>query len=168
MGFIKKLLGGLFAFLGGLAKLLGLGKKSEYFMEAGPVESIKDAAQSAVKTVMDAAEETTPPAKAKAPAPKVTAPDDSEASVVQAVAAGLTNDLNGSKSSKTAAAAAAASTPVVKESSVATVKSAPEAALDNTFAPKFLISSNTLSSRRRPGPSLSPFLDMAKQMKPQG
>ncbi|MBW4651794.1 MAG: hypothetical protein KME20_01860 [Kaiparowitsia implicata GSE-PSE-MK54-09C] len=166
MGFIKKLLGGLFAFLGGLAKLLGLGKKSEYFLEAEPIESIKDAAQSAVKTVMDAAEETTPPAKA--PAPKVTAAEDSEASVVQAVAADLTDDLNGSKSSKTAAAAAAASKSVVKESSVATVKSSPETALDNTFAPKFLISSNTLSSRRRPGPSLSPFLDMAKQMKPQG
>ncbi|MBV8884562.1 MAG: hypothetical protein JO235_11280 [Chroococcidiopsidaceae cyanobacterium CP_BM_RX_35] len=35
---------------------------------------------------------------------------------------------------------------------------------ETTFAPKYLIPSNSSNSRRRPGPNMNPFLDMARQV----
>jgi len=39
---------------------------------------------------------------------------------------------------------------------------------ETTFAPKYLIPSASSKSRRRPGPSMNPFLDMARQVKTPG
>ncbi|MGG6297425.1 hypothetical protein ACQ4M4_23775 [Leptolyngbya sp. AN02str] len=162
MGLIKKLLGGLFAFVGGLfgglAKVAGLGKKSEYFLEAEPAPA--SAAKSA---------DAKPAGVTVNAASKVDAPARTQEALVQAVAADLKVDLQNDSNGKKDATlnAAAADKPVVAPSKVPTVKASVEDGV-KTFAPEFLISSNTRSSRRRPGPSLNPFLDMAKQMKPQG
>lgn len=140
MGFISKLFGGIFAVLGavfgGLFKLVGLGKKSEYFLEA-------DAAKGAPAPA-------SAPAKASAPAPAKVAEAPAPAPKPVAPAVASTNG----KVAKTDAAVAAA-TPVA----------ATEPEIKN-FATTY--SANGTSSRRRPGPSLNPFLDMAKQMKTQG
>jgi hypothetical protein len=144
MGLIKKLLGGLFSFLGGLGKLLGLGKSSEYFLEAEPSSSAAAAAP-----VAEAAPATTE-APVAAPAP---------AAAVAAVAPPATDVTSNGK-----APAAAAPAPVP------TAKPTPEdkPAADQTFAPNFVVLSSSRSGRRRPGPSLNPFLDMARQVRPQG
>ena len=39
---------------------------------------------------------------------------------------------------------------------------------ETTFAPKYLAPNTTSNSRRRPGPSMNPFLDMARQVKNPG
>ncbi|WP_448598654.1 hypothetical protein [Thermoleptolyngbya sp.] len=142
MGLIKKLLGGLFSFLRGLGKLLGLGKSSEYFLEAEPSDSSAP--------VVPVAEAAPPTAEAPAAAPVPGA-------AVAAVAPPATDVTTNGKAPAAAAPAAAP-------------KPAPEAApaTDQTFAPNFVFLSSSRSGRRRPGPSLNPFLDMARQVRPQG
>lgn len=39
---------------------------------------------------------------------------------------------------------------------------------ETTFAPKYLAPTGSSNSRRRPGPSMNPFLDMARQVKTPG
>lgn len=39
---------------------------------------------------------------------------------------------------------------------------------ETTFAPKYLAPNGSSNSRRRPGPSMNPFLDMARQVKTPG
>ncbi|MBV9385423.1 MAG: hypothetical protein JOZ78_03235 [Chroococcidiopsidaceae cyanobacterium CP_BM_ER_R8_30] len=43
-----------------------------------------------------------------------------------------------------------------------------QAHAETTFAPKYLIPSNSSNSRRRPGPNMNPFLDMARQVNARG
>jgi len=132
MGFIKKLFGGLFALLGalfgGIGNLLGLGKKSEFFLEADGIDDAKAA----------------PVAKAA----KVEAPAAKPAKV-EAVAP-ATASANGKVA--TAAAPAPVEAPVVDG--------------PKTFAPNFLTNTSA-GNRRRPGPSLNPYMDMVKKMKTQ-
>jgi hypothetical protein len=138
MGFINKLFGGLFAVLGsifgGLFKLIGLGKKSEYFLEA------------------DAASGTSTEAKAPAPAKVEAKPAPAKAAAKSAPATPAAASTNGKVANP--APAVAAAKPVAPAEPQAT-----------NFATNFSV--NGTSSRRRPGPSLNPFLDMAKQIKPQ-
>lgn len=147
MGFINKLLGGLFALIGGLfstvGKVLGLGKKSEYFLEA---EDEKGSTSVSAKPQPQVAQKT------EAPAPTAK-PQEMTTIEVPATSA----SLNGKIEVPKAAADAAPKNPAP----------VPEAPAIKTFAPNFLVS-NGSSSRRRPGPSLNPFLDMAKNMKTQG
>lgn len=141
MGFIKKLFGGLFALLGalfgGIGGLLGLGKKSEFFLEADGASEAKAA----------------PVAKAAkvAKAEKVEAPAAKPAKV-EAVA-----PATASSNGKVAPTAPAAPAPVAAPVAVSGPK---------TFAPNFLTNTSA-GSRRRPGPSLNPYMDMAKKMKTQ-
>jgi hypothetical protein len=121
MGLIKKLFGGIFALLGGILKIFGIGK-SDYYME---VEGT--AAPTAAPAAQPAVTEPSP-VVAAAPAPVAPAP-----TVVAAPPA-----------------------------PVAPAKPKPEPGL--TFAPTFLVPSLS-GGRRRPGPSLDAFMDMAKQVK---
>lgn len=43
-----------------------------------------------------------------------------------------------------------------------------QAPTETTFAPKYLAPNSSSNSRRRPGPSMNPFLDMARQVKTPG
>lgn len=125
MGFIGKIIGGIFSFLGSLlgvlGKLFGL-KKSEYYLE------------------LDEAKGETAPA---ARAPVETAP---AAAAPQAAVASK----------------AAATVPEQTPAAVST-GNGNSSADGMTFATDFLVVS-TLPRRRRPGPSLSAFKEMAKDM----
>jgi len=148
MGFIKQLLGGIFSLLGsifgGLAKLVGLGKKSEYFLEAEPVDS---AAMSE------------PQAAASTKASAVNSSGQSATAASNGSAASTSKKKKISKKAAQAEAAASATpTPVA---------ATPAVPVNVTFAPDYLITANSRSGRRRPGPSMNPFRDMARQVNSQ-
>jgi predicted lipid-binding transport protein (Tim44 family) len=127
MGLIKSIFGAIFGLIGGIFKtiggLVGLGKKSEFYMELNEADS--SSLPATPSTSAPAAKAEAAPAQAKTAAP-ATAP-------------------------KTAAPAPA--------------PAAPAAPVPTAFASNYLtIVGTSQSSRRRPGPSLSPFRDMAKQV----
>lgn len=137
MGLITKLFGGILAFLGSIFKVFNIFKKSEYFLEA-------DDAKSSVADV---------------PPPKAVKPSSEKKSVEKqpAAAAAKAEPSNGKIAEPAATLAAAA--PVNVDPKVAEAFKSTE-----LFAPNYLVSSGS-NSRRRPGPSLNRFMDMAKQVK---
>lgn len=156
MGLIKNIFGGIFAFFGSILKVFGIGK-SGYYVElpeekSAPQKLVDDKAitQKAVdqrKPVEDTAANQPAPAKAEAVQEVQSKAIDKPAPVK------VDQPVNRLEPKGSTAAAPAAAKPIQQ----------PEAV--GTFAPNFLVP--TLSSgRRRPGPSLSSFLDMAKQMNP--
>ena len=143
MGLIKNILGGIFGLIGGIfgsiAKIFGVGKQGEFYME------LDDAAQpiaDAVKAVV-----------ADAPATDSAAPV-AVASTAQPEQASFKEQIPATPP------AATQSTPAQQ---VATVEAKmPEVA---NFATDYLVNPKTnFSPRRRPGPSLSSFKGMAKDM----
>ena len=138
MGLIKKILGGFLAFLGGIAKVFGLGKKGDFYMELN---------ESAAPTLEA-------PAAAPKPAPVATENKPQK---------GKTSK----KASKAAQNGKVATEPVAQDKvpvappkpTVAAVPQLTNFATDYLVNPKL-----NRSPRRRPGPSISPFKDMAKQM----
>lgn len=174
MGLINKLLGGLFAFLGGLfgaiGKTVGLGKKSEYFLELE--ESKKPKSQKTEAPAMVKAE-LAEPAKLKAAAtpvpppakPEASAPSTPPAQPVKAAKA----EANPEAKPEAKAEAKPEAKPEPKAPAPQPVKSTPAPATPaQTFAPNFLVQTNSTNGRRRPGPSMNYFLDMAKQVKTTG
>ncbi|MGB3137878.1 MAG: hypothetical protein WBG38_07635 [Nodosilinea sp.] len=147
MGLIKSIFGAIFGLIGGIFKtvggLVGLGKKSEFFLEL-----IEDDNQPAIAPSAPA-----PVAKAEAPA----APTASETPAKAAKA---------SKKKATKSPAKAAAKGSVEETPTPAPAPAPKEPVATAFASKYLTTVGTaLPRRRRPGPSLSPFMDMAKQVK---
>lgn len=141
-GFIKKLFGGLFSFLGGLFG----GKKSKdsgYFLEFEEAQGTGSAPTKPEGATPKAAETPTAP---EAPAP---------------VAAAATGQPEVPAAAPVPAAKPAAVAP--KPTPVVAAKPAVPAG-PTTFAPQYLAPKAT-NSRRRPGPSLSSYLTMAKQMR---
>jgi predicted lipid-binding transport protein (Tim44 family) len=136
MGLIKSIFGAIFGLLGGIFKtvsgLVGLGKKSEFFME------------------LDESDSSTQPAAAL--------PASAESGAAPAKAA--------SKTPAKASAKAATKAPAKAAPAPAPVVTAPAQPVPTAFASTYLTTVGTsMPRRRRPGPSLSPFLDMAKQVK---
>ena len=141
MGLIKSIFGTIFGLLGGIFKtvsgLVGLGKKSEFFMELDESDS---SAQPAAALTAPAEVKSAAPAKAVTPAP--------------------------AKAPAKASAKAAPKAPAKAAPAPAPVATAPAEPAPTAFASTYLTTVGTsLPRRRRPGPSLSPFLDMAKQVK---
>jgi predicted lipid-binding transport protein (Tim44 family) len=137
MGLIKSIFGAIFGLIGGIFKtvggLVGLGKKSEFFMELA--ESDSDS-QTAAPAKVEPAQAKAEPAPAKAEPAKALAKAPAQ----------------------TKAPVNAAPTP-------APVAAAPAGPVPTGFASNYLTSvGTTMPRRRRPGPSLSPFMDMAKQV----
>ena len=138
-----------------------LGKKSGYYLEL-PEEEI------------DAIPE--PPATPAAPAPAPTAPVAATAAVETATATETPAADSNSKNKKTKTAAAAPQAPAVSSRDPVDIIRAAIAASGNssqpteeppaepTFAGDYLMP-NPSPRRRRPGPSMSPFKSMAKDMK---
>ncbi|HHP7244555.1 MAG TPA: hypothetical protein ACFE0H_07705, partial [Elainellaceae cyanobacterium] len=155
---IRKLLGGIFGFIKGifgfLGGLLGIGKSSGYFLE---LDDSQDAPKPNANTKNDgaasqkkSATSATSPAQAK--------PTQSEAQPPVPAAKPSTPQPAPSKPQPMAQP---------KPAQVAASSSKPEPEL-KTFAPDFMLSLSTKNGRRRPGPSMNPFLDMAKDMKSPG
>ncbi|MFQ4137622.1 hypothetical protein PGN35_014995 [Nodosilinea sp. PGN35] len=140
MGLIKSIFGTIFGLIGGIFKsvsgLIGLGKKSEFFMELDESDSNAQPAAQMAPAKAEAQPEAAAPAKVTTPAPAKAA-------------------------TKTAAKAPKKETPAP-----AVAAKAPAEPVPTAFASTYLTSVGTaLPRRRRPGPSLSPFMDMAKQVK---
>ncbi|WP_448561273.1 hypothetical protein [Trichothermofontia sp.] len=144
-GFIKKLFSGIFGFLG---SLFG-GKKSKdsgYFLEFEEAQSTGSAS-----------------AKLEGAAPKAA---DALAAPAAAAATPVVAAATGQPETPTAPTPAPVVPPVAvmpKPTPVVAAKPAVPAG-PATFAPQYLAPKPS-NSRRRPGPSLSPYLTMAKQMR---
>lgn len=160
MGFINKLLGGLFSFLGGIFKIFNIFKKSEYFLEADDSSSaVSSAAASAAQATKAGAKAPAPTPIADQPIATKAAPATKETKKVEALPVVSQAERNGKAPEKT-------ETIVVTQAPTSgdlAAKAAAPAKLE-LFAPNYLVSTNS-GSRRRPGPSLNRFLDMAKQVK---
>ncbi|PSR19488.1 hypothetical protein C8255_01975 [filamentous cyanobacterium CCP3] len=146
MGLIKSIFGAIFGLIGGIFKtvggLVGLGKKSEFFME---LDEADDGSQPAIAP------------SAPAPAPKA---EPAAAAKSPAEAAAKT-----SAKSETKTPAKTQTKPAAQKETKAPA-AAPAEPVPTGFASNYLTSVGTsMPRRRRPGPSLSPFMDMAKQVK---
>lgn len=158
MGFIKKIIGNLLAFLGGLfgsfGKVLGL-NKSGYFLE---LDESKDESESSapVKTVSTSTVSTSTGSPLNGASPK---PEPAKSEPAKVQSAQPANET-----------AAQISTVEQKDSDAPVPASKPAVSLNDsqpapTFAPEFLMSTASQNGRRRPGPSMNYFLDMAKKVK---
>lgn len=160
MGFITKLLSGIFAFLGGLfgslGKLLGF-KKSEYFLELDDSKGTKSA-------------ESNPPAKA-APAEAQSAssqaaqPQPAKASTVKKPAPQPVSQPAQAKKTEPSVAVAEANNNKAPSQEKAPSQQPSQPKVSPTFATDFAMQTPSSNGRRRPGPSMNYFLDMAKQVK---
>ena len=149
MGLIKKILGGFLAFLGGIAKVFGLGQKGDFYMEldesGAPTPATSVAPNNAAPV---AADNNSQKVKARGKASK-------------AAAAAKLKEAAPSSSAPVTSTAPKAKTAVTAPKSEA-VPAAPK--LTN-FATDYLVNPKlNRAPRRRPGPSVSPFKDMAKQL----
>lgn len=126
MGLIKTIFGAIFGIIGGIFKaiggLVGLGKKSEFYLE------------------LDDSNSGSPSPELPKVAPQVEKPAVTQES----------------------APVSAAAKPEMVTPAPVPVKPVP--AVGN-FATDYLVAPSSAASRRRPGPSLSLFIDMAKQVK---
>lgn len=146
MGLIKKIFGGIFALIGGIfgaiLKPLGIGKR-EFYMELDESASaVAEQAAEAVSAVKDNISEVA----------ETVSPAASEASQgLSAEQKALSPSLNPDK-------------PLVLPKPQADLQ--PQVAQGPaTFATDFLVNPKlSRPSRRRPGPSISPFKEMAKQL----
>ncbi|MBD2260765.1 hypothetical protein H6G13_24630 [Pseudanabaena sp. FACHB-2040] len=134
-GAIFGVLGGVF---GAIAGVFGIGKKSEYFLEL-------DEAADNVKAAIEAA------------------PKAVEKALSAAGSSTADNKADKTEKAPVAAKKAPAKPKVEKTKPAPAPVAAPEPAVIN-FATEYLGSSGS-SGRRRPGPSLSPFMDLARQVK---
>ncbi|MEM9450124.1 MAG: hypothetical protein AAGA75_16525 [Cyanobacteria bacterium P01_E01_bin.6] len=159
MGFIGKIFGAIFGFIGALlafpAKILGFNKKSEFFMEADDSQNIAPTPAAAP------AAKTTSAAPAAQPSASVAVDPDPVAATPSAPAPDPV--------AATASTPAAAVPAVASSSGQNGSKPFSKPFESVTFAPDRLLTIRTTGGRRRPGPSLSPFKMMAKQVKlPKG
>jgi hypothetical protein len=128
MGLIKLIFGIIGGLFQAIAGLVGLGKKSEFYMELPKAEQLT------VSTEVKPTPTVVPQATATEQAPAI--------------------------------APAAALSIALPNPTPAAAKPAPTAPAVPSFAANYLTNPGaTPASRRRPGPSLSPFLTMAKQVK---
>ena len=186
VGFIKKLFSGIIAFFSGF---LGE-KKSE--------QITKDAASLAEKTVSSAeelvssataktrkvrgyflelveGEETKPEVKSassngvKTPQP-VTAAKPAKVAKADVASQAETNGQGGGQGGIQGGKVDLVQTAegVKAQPAKANAKKVEQIKTETTFAPKYLAPSGSSNARRRPGPNMSPFLDMARQVKTQG
>jgi hypothetical protein len=180
MDLLKKLFGGILSLLTGVFRVFNLFKKSEYFLEADEVKQVSaqpaqaKLAQSEANPPVSAESKSTPrSAKSNAAKPaQVVEPTPSNGvAPVVAVAANPEAVENGKVVEPVAAVASAVAKVDPQPGGAAPVAAAPTPiaatpsdATPEVFAPKYL-SAPTMGGRRRPGPSMNRFLDMAKQVK---
>lgn len=150
MGLIKKIFGGIFGLIGSIfgsiAKIFGIGKKGEFFMELDDADSPALESQSAPNKAEQAQAKPAQAEKVKAPV-KVAEKSGEQPQQAQA-------------SFKEQLPAAPEPAKTEKAPAAATKAEMPEI---SNFATDYLVNPRVnRSPRRRPGPSLSPFKEMAK------
>ncbi len=170
IGFMKNLISGILNFFTGLFG----GKKSGYYLELKEdAEAALDEAKSAASNAKKAAESTVSNTKKAA---------ESTVSNTQKAAQTVTETAPAASNGKKSAAATAKAKPAeielvqtakgvkaqpAKKSKASAASVTPEQPKETTFAPKYLVPTNS-NGRRRPGANMSSFLDMARQVKTPG
>lgn len=140
-------------------------KRSGYFMELDQTEETTSVngnqpQGTAAKTSEPA---TTKKEPAKTPEPVVATKENAKTSEAAAAAA----SVQSAKVELVQTAEGIKAVPAErKKGSVASANG--QTPTETTFAPKYLAPNSTSNSRRRPGPSMNPFLDMARQVKTPG
>jgi hypothetical protein len=139
MGLVKNIFGAIFGVIGGVFKavlgIFGIGKQSEYYLEADEANTGNQSQEQPQAAAQEAKPAAKPAAQESAPAPA--AKSEAPASTSQSTEA-------------------PAPKPVPVE---------PKPEPVGNFATDYLIAPSANMGRRRPGPSLSPFKDLAKEMK---
>ncbi|NES96409.1 MAG: hypothetical protein F6K32_14480 [Desertifilum sp. SIO1I2] len=175
MGFIKKLFGGILGFLQGLFG----GKKSEgsavkpaksngYFLEFDDSANGKSPeAKPASKPAEPAKEPVAVGAPAKA-APEPAA-EPAKAEKTESAPASKKTSIKAKKAQSSSANAQPAEVkqPEAQPQPVAAATKTKVSKIEtpSTFAPTYVSPTVVSSSRRRPGPSMNPFMEMARQVK---
>lgn len=160
MGLIKKAFGAIFGLIGSIFKgalgIFGIGKKSGYFLEL-------DESQDSEPAPKPAAEQPKPePAKASE-SPKA-APAQATKEQAQKPEPAANNNASAPKP-----ATQPSGSPLANPSGMAVASAKVDMKSAGNFSTEYLVNPKLSNgSRRRPGPSLSPFKDMAKQMQPSG
>lgn len=152
-------------------------RRSGYFMELDesketPVEANQSANGAAAKTpVAASAAKTAKEESVKTPVAATTAKPAKEEPAKTPVAASATKTDAAAASAQSAkielVQTAEGVTAVPAEKKPAASKNG-QTPTETTFAPKYLAPTGSSNSRRRPGPSMNPFLDMARQVKTPG
>jgi hypothetical protein len=163
MGFLKKILSPILSLVNWLLGLVGVGKKSEYFLEIdesqatpAPKQITADAKPEA-KSAPQKAEPAPVAANGNAPSENTANGNGSKTPV----AAPMTT-LQEASASK---AAQNGSKPAENPQPVAAAKPAQG---NQTFAPQYLNPAMSQSSRRRPGANMGTFMSMARNVKTPG
>ncbi|MDB9525013.1 hypothetical protein PN498_03355 [Oscillatoria sp. CS-180] len=153
MGLIKKVFGGIFAFIGGIFGGLFKGKKNEFFMELEEAAApVLEAVEANTPSVPEAAKPAAAQADATLAKQKKAAPA-AKKSAKSTTASQPPADL--AQASSLAEATAPMSAPV--KADMPTVKN---------FSTDYLVNPKVnRSPRRRPGPSVGPFKEMARDLK---
>jgi len=178
-GFIKKLFGGIAAFFGGLfsseeksednkAIAPKAGKKSGYYMELEESKDSNEQKKAEPVKAQQSQDKKPEPAKTQQSQEKKPEPAKVEASTAK-----KDSPKPEKKSEEKTEAAAIAQRPKVElvqtakgvEAVPATTNGKVPSSNETTFAPKYLNPVTSSQSRRRPGPSMSNFMDMARQVK---
>jgi len=149
MGLIKKIFGALFSLIGGILRaiggLFGLGKKSEYYVE---LDQASSGSQPSSSPKSGNAEGETAQV-----APQMTA---------VASSSGLSSTSAATEAATTAKTEAKPQASTPKPSTTASSAAEPT----GNFATEYLVNPRlNNNSRRRPGPSLSAYKDLARQVK---
>lgn len=154
MGFIKKIFGAIFGLISSLLKVVGVGKKSEYFLEIDDSNATPPASQARPANTEETAISTPEPAAIATATPSPNGsqpsvqPDPQVAAAQDEPIAVLTQ--NGATPAPMPVAAAAASDS------------------NSTFAPEYLNPARNQTRRRRPGANMGSFMSMAKNVKVSG
>ena len=175
-GFIKNLFNGILGFFTGLfgpkqsqdkQSTLPKGKKGGgYFMQLDESDDSKPAATSQAAKSNSAAEAKKPEQPASQPAPEAKkpekpAPEAKKPEPAKAPAQAATAE----PAKKEATAEPKKPEPAKKPEPVAANNGKVQPQPTSTVAPDYLIRTSSSTSRRRPGPSMDMFRDMARQVK---
>lgn len=175
MNFIKNILVGFFTFIGtvigSVAKLLGIAK-SEYFLElteetpsssaAPPISASSNGAAAGTSGAPASTSQVSAASGSLAALPTPTAPDPKPTPDIVASNSNSAQSIQSPAQPRTAQPAA--STVVVPSGAGGNDdKSEPEEPVE-PFAPNYLLNRSSTGGRRRPGPSLNMFKEMAKDV----
>jgi len=159
MGFIGKIFGAIVGFIVSVLtfplKLFGFGKKSEYFLED---DSLK--ATSSTPSTISATPEQKPSSVASAEPKAQSTPEP----VAAQSSASEPVPQADSKPASAPEPAMASVSEAAKQGAQQNGQVFSKPVENVTFAPEKLLTLKTTGGRRRPGPSMSPFKDMAKQV----
>lgn len=146
-------------------------RRSGYFMELedenpNPLQAVKQSANGIAAKISESVASTAKTAKeetAKTPVAAAAKSANNESSKTPETAA----TAQSAKVELVQTAEGVAAVPAKREKSPAASTNG-QTPTETTFAPKYLAPDTSSNSRRRPGPSMNPFLDMARQVKTPG